>query len=344
MTRHLTHAEAGYVDAAVADALAGEQPGRLFTLVEAKVIEANPEEHARRIATERARRYVSVGRVDEAGLRHVIARVEHGDAVWVDALIGRVAEILAVRDTATGAPERDVDLRRSEAFGWLARPAELLALLLEHAQPDHDDDAEAARVDEEDPESARVDEEDPESARVDEQVAESARVDTDGACSGEESGAVPEDAEAAPVDDGDEPEDAPEDGEPGSGWVRGFPTRLLDTLRSIDPAKLRPQAVVYIHLHQTALDGTSGEGMGVARVEDGGGPRLYDHVKEIVTNAHVTIKPVIDLNDHVNVNAYEHPHWLRERIHLINPFEPFPHSTRGDRRAGTDIDHVDPYQ
>ncbi|MDT0202150.1 hypothetical protein [Nocardioides sp. AE5] len=297
MTRHLTHPEAAYVDTAVADALAGEQPGRLFTLVEAKIIEANPTAHAHRIAAERARRYVSVGRVDEAGLRHVIARVEHGDAIWVDALIGRIADILAERDTATGAPERDVDLRRSEAFGWLARPAELLALLLEHA----DDAADPA------------------------ENAESAPVDAD-------TGADPgEDAE---------PDDEP-GGEPGAGWIRGFPARLLEVLRSINPAKLRPQAVVYLHLHQAALTST---GTGVARVEDGGGPRLYEHVKDITGAAHVTITPVIDLNDHININAYEHPHWLRERIHLINPVEPFPHSTRGDTRTGTDIDHVTPYQ
>ncbi|MDT0203871.1 hypothetical protein [Nocardioides sp. AE5] len=287
MTHHLTQPEAGYVDAAVAEALAGEQPSRVFTLVEAKIIEANPEEHARRIATERARRYVSVGRVDEAGLRNVIARVEHGDAIWVDALIGRIADILAAQDAAAGAPARDLDLRRSEAFGWLARPAELLALLL---------DAEAAPAD------------------------------------------VPD--EPAHPDPADDPEPG-ELEEPGAGWVRGFPARLLEVLRSIDPAKLRPQAVVYIHLHQAAL---TGAGAGVARIEDGGGPRLYHQVKEITGAAHVTVKPVIDLNDHTSINAYEHPPWLRERIHLIHPVEPFPHSTRADRRTGIDIDHITPYQ
>src|SRR3546814_700063 len=155
-TRHLSVAEAAKVDAGVATALAGEQPGRFFTILEAKIIEANPEAWAARIDADRARRYVTVGRVDETGLRHVIARVEHGDAVWVDALLNRVADILALQDETTGAPARGRDLLRSVAFGWLARPAELLALLLEHAgdpdrgphgaDPDRDskDDGDAA--------------------------------------------------------------------------------------------------------------------------------------------------------------------------------------------------------
>ena len=41
------------------------------------------------------RRYVSSSRTDEFGLRTVIARVEAGDAVWVEATVARVAEIIA---------------------------------------------------------------------------------------------------------------------------------------------------------------------------------------------------------------------------------------------------------
>ena len=63
----------------------------------------------------------------EFGLRTVIARVEAGDAVWVEAIVARVAEIITPR-----YPEATADELRSIAFGWLARPAELLQLLLEH--------------------------------------------------------------------------------------------------------------------------------------------------------------------------------------------------------------------
>ena len=60
----------------------------------------------------------------------MIARVEAGDAVWVEATVARVAEIIAPR-----YPDATADEVRSIAFGWLARPAELLALLLEHRDP-----------------------------------------------------------------------------------------------------------------------------------------------------------------------------------------------------------------
>jgi hypothetical protein len=96
--------------------------------------------------------------------------------------------------------------------------------------------------------------------------------------------------------------------------------------------------VVYVHLHQAALD----TGQGVARVEDGGGPRLLAHLSDLLGTADITLTPVIDLNDRVSINAYEHPQWLRERIHLISPAEPFPHSTRVSRKG--DIDHPEPYR
>jgi hypothetical protein len=56
----------------------------------------------------------------------------------VDATVARVAEILAARPEHA---EASIDLLRSEALGWLARPAELLALLLEHGETPADDDA-----------------------------------------------------------------------------------------------------------------------------------------------------------------------------------------------------------
>src|SRR3546814_10555945 len=59
-------------------------------------------------------------------------------------------------------------------------------------------------------------------------------------------------SDLVPTVDDAEPDQT--DAEPGSEWVRGFPQRLLDTLKQINPTKLRPRAVVYVHLHQAALD------------------------------------------------------------------------------------------
>ena len=83
------------VDRAVARIIAHESGGRVLAVAEAKIIEADPTLHQERAEAERRRRYVSSSRTDEFGLRTVIARVEAGDAVWVEATVARVAEIIA---------------------------------------------------------------------------------------------------------------------------------------------------------------------------------------------------------------------------------------------------------
>ena len=130
LSRHLPADRVGVVDRAVAAIIGNESGGRVLAVAEAKIIEADPALHQERVEAERRRRYVSSGRTDEYGLRTVIARVEAGDAVWVEAIVARVAEIIAPR-----YPDATADELRAIAFGWLARPAELLALLLEHRDP-----------------------------------------------------------------------------------------------------------------------------------------------------------------------------------------------------------------
>jgi hypothetical protein len=130
LSRHLPADRVGVVDQAIARIIATEAGGRVLAVAEAKIIEADPGLHDERVEAERRRRYVSSSRTDEFGLRTVIARVEAGDAVWVEATVSRVAEIIASR-----YPDATADELRSIAFGWLARPAELLQLLLEHRDP-----------------------------------------------------------------------------------------------------------------------------------------------------------------------------------------------------------------
>jgi hypothetical protein len=144
LSRKLSPAAAALVDAAVADAIAGESPARVLEIAAAKVIEADTPAHVAALEAERCRRYVGLGRTDEFGLRKVIARVAAGDAVWIDATLDRVADILATRpDLRPGTPaEIERDELRSIAFGWLARPAELLTLLLEATESGSDTDPE----------------------------------------------------------------------------------------------------------------------------------------------------------------------------------------------------------
>ncbi len=131
LSRHLSADRIGLVDAAIARIIARESGGRVLAVAEAKIIEADPELHHQRWADEQRQRYVSLSRTDEAGLRTIIARVEAGEAVWVDATVARVAEIISPQH-----PDLNADEVRSAAFCMLARPAELLALLLENTELD----------------------------------------------------------------------------------------------------------------------------------------------------------------------------------------------------------------
>ena len=130
LSRHLPVDKVDVVDSAISRMIATETAGRVLAVAEAKVIEADTELHDERCEAERRRRYIGLGRTDEYGLRTLIARLEAGDAVAVDAVVHRVGEIIAPRH-----PDASPDELRALAFGWLARPAELLALLLEHSTP-----------------------------------------------------------------------------------------------------------------------------------------------------------------------------------------------------------------
>ncbi len=141
ISRHLPADRVGVVDSAVARMIATNPGGRVLDVAEAKVIEADPALHQERVEAEQRRRYVAFTRSDETGLRTIIARVKAGDALWVQATIERVSEIIAPSHPDLGADEL-----RSEAFSWLARPAELLALLLEHTTAEHLETDEQDRV------------------------------------------------------------------------------------------------------------------------------------------------------------------------------------------------------
>ncbi len=256
LSRRLPADRVGIVDRAVAEAVAGEAPGRVLEICEAKVIEADPQAHAARVETQRRRRYVAVSRTDEVGLRHVIARVTAGDAVWIDAMVDRVADLIADRHQ-----DATRDELRSVALGWLARPAEVLQLLL------------AGQADS--PETSRA---------------------------------------------------------------TAFPADLLESLAKAEPERFRPRVALYVHLSDLALLGLSAP---LARVE-GVGAVLAD--SDLFAHARVTLKPVIDLNDRVDLNCYEHPARLAEQRKLTTPGDYFPYAAAvPGLRGAVDLDHPTPY-
>jgi hypothetical protein len=104
-------------------------------------------------------------------------------------------------------------------------------------------------------------------------------------------------------------------------------------------ARVRPgRTEVYVHL----TDHTLATGTGVLRAE-GLGPLLADQLAELIGHGPYIVKPVIDLNDAVSVDAYEIPDRIRERVKLTHPVELFPYGTQETRRT-MDLDHLRAYE
>ncbi len=95
-------------------------------------------------------------------------------------------------------------------------------------------------------------------------------------------------------------------------------------------------ATLYVHVARESMQ----TGEGVARME-GVGPITIGQASEFLRHSHVTIKPVIDLDEDRPVDCYEVPDRLREQMHLRSPASAFPWSSATGRRM--DLDHTKPY-
>ena len=321
-TRHLTRQQAGEVDARLASKLGTISFGRLQTLLEAFVYDADPEGADAAAELAARDRFVRLGRSSEHGVRLMIAKMAAGDAAWGHALVTRLADILK-RDGDLDS----LDVRRSKAFGiLLTQPAEALRLLCSH----QDDDSEDG---EEEPDAGEGDGGEP-AALFDEQA--------------EPDPAEPDPAEPDPAEpDPAEPDPAgtagPGGPSTGSGREAGGPSTgpgrgLQIVPPPFDPERARPRAIVYVHLSEVALT----TGRGIARVEDGG-PILVGRLGQLVgERCQILLKPVIDLNDTpAPVDAYEIPDVIAEHLRLRQPSDVFPYAAGGSRR--TDLDHTIAY-
>jgi hypothetical protein len=75
---------------------------------------------------------------------------------------------------------------------------------------------------------------------------------------------------------------------------------------------------------------------------EGIGPLLAD--SGLFTGCRVTVTPVMDLNDRVALDCYEHPTRLARRVKLGVPGDYFPYATAVPGLAGqADLDHPHPY-
>ncbi len=109
------------------------------------------------------------------------------------------------------------------------------------------------------------------------------------------------------------------------------------------------QVVLYVHLSEAAItgqatdSGDSAASLDLARVENHRQGVTADQVRAWCANpdTHVTVKPVIDLAEHIRVDAYEVPDRLAEQTQLRDGACVFPWCTRPARPC--DSDHVIPY-
>ena len=118
---------------------------------------------------------------------------------------------------------------------------------------------------------------------------------------------------------------------------------LGELARSTDPTLPLPgrEVVLNVHVSDTAI--TSDEGPHLARVEN---TRSFVSVDQVRTwcgtpGTTITVRPVLDLNEHLSGTAYETPDRLVEQSALVDETCVFPWCTRPARR--TDCDHVIPH-
>ncbi|MFW6774498.1 hypothetical protein ACOACO_09455 [Nocardioides sp. CPCC 205120] len=116
------------------------------------------------------------------------------------------------------------------------------------------------------------------------------------------------------------------------------------------------QVVLYVHLSDAAIaahrsgDGpgidpaTGATGIDLARLENTRSLITTDQVRDWcrARDTKVILKPVIDLTEHVAVDAYEIPDRIAERVRLDRPTCAFPYCGRPAR--GLDLDHIEPYR
>src|SRR3954453_2502409 len=121
----LTAAQARFVDEATTPYVDTLAWAAFTRLVEARIIEADPDAaEARRVAAA-LERFVATGRSSEFGLKTLIARANAGEVIYFVAMCDRIAQILALE----GDPD-SADVRRSKALAILANPARALAMLV----------------------------------------------------------------------------------------------------------------------------------------------------------------------------------------------------------------------
>ncbi|HZJ06981.1 MAG TPA: hypothetical protein VFD59_16120 [Nocardioidaceae bacterium] len=126
MTRHLSQRAARYVDEQVGAQADQLTPGRLFSLVEAAIIKADPELANERARQQRQTQGVFIGRSNVGGTKSAFIRAQFPIIVLFDAFVQRIAEALAI----TGDTDPINELR-VKAVRVMANPPQVMQLFAE---------------------------------------------------------------------------------------------------------------------------------------------------------------------------------------------------------------------
>lgn len=311
--------QAAFVDAATTPYLASLPWARFEALLEARIIEADPDAAEARARAAAMARFVRTGQSNEYGLKTIVIRAEAGDAIFLVAAVDRIARILAERGDTD-----PIEVRRSKAVGIVANPA-LSLLMLRQSSTTHTTD------DQNDGEG--------ESER------DSEGQEDEGRNGDEEEPDLLGELDLHPGDNDAPDPDAATHQCPtcrGAGTITGDPApftkaHAADPLQGLDPDRLLPPATLYIHCTDHALR----TGTGVARME-GTGPITLGQVKSFLGHCRVKPVQVIDIPGQIPVDAYEVPARMREALQLLMPACIAPYATNTSRNR--DADHVIAYQ
>ncbi len=129
-TRHLTAAEAAYVDARIAPSADGRVSWTRFeTLVEAAIIAADPDAAAAREEATARDCFAKATRSTEHGMRGFYVRADFATIARIDATVAYLARaLLAMGDTS------NLDVRRTKAVLIMANPTQAVKILQAYAK------------------------------------------------------------------------------------------------------------------------------------------------------------------------------------------------------------------
>ena len=122
---------------------------------------------------------------------------------------------------------------------------------------------------------------------------------------------------------------------PATATRRSGPTQT--STAATRKARKPRQVVLYVHLSDAAVVPGAPLAGEFGRVENTRGPVHAEQIRQWCGNpdAQITVNPVIDLNEHIDVEAYEIRGRLREQTILTHPTCVFPWCTQTRPRPGT---------